>query len=403
VADVERDDYVWLTGDEAARWLALVAADAEPVERLAVRLRRDLTATRTHLVLEQVELRRRARVKFSQADRMFFTRQTLEQATDERLAEWKALRFLPDACVADLCAGIGGDALALAGRGRVLAVERDPCVAWLLDANGRSLGKTGLQVVVADVDRVLDDGAHEFRAGGPRAWHLDPDRRATGTRTTNLAHCQPGPESIERWRTWSSSGAVKLAPATQVPDDLASESQREWVETRGECRQQLLWFGQLALAPGRRSATIVDRGDAPRVVVESAEVVEPFVVDRPRKYIGEPRPAIYAAGLTATLARELEAASLGVEHGYLTCDEPRDDAAWQQFEVLEVLPFDRRRLKAVLRARRWRTVVWKSRGVAADLARLARDMACAGDESGVVLLTEFAGRTWAVLGRSVGA
>ena len=59
--------------------------------------------------------------------------------------------------------------------------------------------------------------------------------------------------------------------------------------------------------------------------------------------------------------------------------------------------YDRKRLKAALRKRRWGRVVWKSRGVKFDLTALSRELSVPGDERGVVLLTEFADRTWAIL------
>ena len=113
-------DYQWLTGDEAGRLLAELAADSAPLHTAVARLRRNLSATRTHLLIDQVELRRRAADKFTHADRMFFTRTALEQATDEWTAAYKAATFhpaasraepveRPDAIFADLCCGIGGD------------------------------------------------------------------------------------------------------------------------------------------------------------------------------------------------------------------------------------------------------------------------------------------------------
>ena len=62
---------------------------------LRERLRKDLSLQRAHLVVEQIELRRRAREKFSLAEKMYLTRKGLEQATDERLAAYKASRFPP--------------------------------------------------------------------------------------------------------------------------------------------------------------------------------------------------------------------------------------------------------------------------------------------------------------------
>src|SRR5688500_18840355 len=119
------DDYRWLIGDDAAGWLARLRDAGPATAALAARLRRDLSAGRVRLLLEQAELRRRAAAKFAAAERMFFTPLGLEQATDETVAAYKSGRF-PAGPRADLCCGIGGDLLALAARGAATGVERQP-------------------------------------------------------------------------------------------------------------------------------------------------------------------------------------------------------------------------------------------------------------------------------------
>src|SRR6266511_2969792 len=61
----------------------------------------------TRAALETALLRRRARAKFRHADRMFFTREALEQASSEPVARHRARRFAGLGVVADLCCGIG--------------------------------------------------------------------------------------------------------------------------------------------------------------------------------------------------------------------------------------------------------------------------------------------------------
>ena len=46
----------WLISDQAQRWVARVAADPDSTLRHSAALRADLSAARTHLVLELVEL-----------------------------------------------------------------------------------------------------------------------------------------------------------------------------------------------------------------------------------------------------------------------------------------------------------------------------------------------------------
>ena len=91
------EEYQWLVSPAAARWLDIAAdTDEKSLVRMSLTLRKDLGVTRTHLVIAQAELRRRAGIKFKHASRMFFTRQLLEQATDDQIAGYKARRWPAD-------------------------------------------------------------------------------------------------------------------------------------------------------------------------------------------------------------------------------------------------------------------------------------------------------------------
>ena len=116
-----RDDFLWLMSEEADPILKQVQgafAERVNVVRIAKSLRKLTTPTRGALVMEQAQLRKKAGQKFTRASRMFFTRRGLEQASGQRLAEYKASRFQSLENVADVCCGIGGDLLSLARRGQ---------------------------------------------------------------------------------------------------------------------------------------------------------------------------------------------------------------------------------------------------------------------------------------------
>ena len=181
----ELADIEWLTGDEAGVVLAELAESTGPLHSAVARLRRTFTAAQTHLLLEQVDLRRRAAAKFTKPAQMFFTRVGLEQSTDEWTARYKAQHFLSTPpfsnstapTVADLCCGIGGDLLALAESASAIGIDLDPIPAHFAAINTAA--------------RVLQTDVTAFDFDGVDAWHIDPDRRATGQRTTNLDYYQP--------------------------------------------------------------------------------------------------------------------------------------------------------------------------------------------------------------------
>src|SRR5581483_9199600 len=61
------------------------------------------------------------------------------------------------------------------------------------------------------------------------AWHIDPDRRPHGRRTTQVALHSPGADEIDRLRAQCPAAAVKLAPAAEAPPHWAAEAQLEWI------------------------------------------------------------------------------------------------------------------------------------------------------------------------------
>ncbi len=195
-------DYEWLTSAAAAPYLARCAEHRGELTRLVGSLRKDLSLERAHLIIEQVDLRRRAREKFSRAGEMSFTRKGFEQATDEQIATYKAGRLpdLPSPAI-DLCCGIGGDLLALARwssiRGVARGVDSDPVTSHIAAVNCARLGMPA-QVLVEDALQVCLDPFSVV--------HLDPDRRADGTRHTRFEDLTPGTDFLaetctETWRS----------------------------------------------------------------------------------------------------------------------------------------------------------------------------------------------------------
>jgi len=115
-------------GEAALLEAATLAPDEAAYLKAHERLRKRYPADLAQAAIETVLLRRKAARKFAHPEGMFFTRDALEQATTEPLARYRAARFAGLGVVADLCCGIGGDALALARVAHVIAVDRDPTI-----------------------------------------------------------------------------------------------------------------------------------------------------------------------------------------------------------------------------------------------------------------------------------
>ena len=412
----ELGDYEWLSGDEAAALAAELADCSEPLHVLVGRLRKRLSASRAHLLLELVELRRRAAGKFSHANRMFFTRLGLEQATDEWVARYKASRFVeqragpraplrssgraptaPVPIVADLCCGIGGDLLALAEHGPVIGVDKNPIVAHLAMANARAmLPKEFSDRVTLSINDVAD-----FDATDVAAWHIDPDRRPACSRTTSPEWSSPGREVIERLLSQQPNGAIKLAPAADVPHEWTDRCELEWISRDRQCRQLVAWHGALAQSPGQHRATILAaRGLALRTV--TGQPNQPIsTADNINHYVFDVDPAVTAARLTGALAAESDLAALAPGPTYLTGGIAIHDAALACFEVEEVLPLQPKTLAGYLRERNIGQLEVKKRGVEIDPEQFRRELKPRGDQSATLLITDHANRHIAIVAQRV--
>jgi len=398
-------DYHWLISEQAAPWIDRAAgAGDQTTLSLVAALRRDLSATRAHLVVEQAALRQRGLRKFAAADRMFFTARALEQATDEGLAAYKAARFASASAVADLCCGIGGDLLSLAARGPATGVDRDPIMAILANANcqavtGEADGRAKNAGLAGATDVVAAD-VESFDLSEFSAWHIDPDRRPGGRRTTRVELHEPGPEFIDRALAAVPQGAIKLAPAATLPPHWEPMAEQEWISRDGECRQLVCWFGELAQHPGARRATIVDdRGQCLRTI--HGQQQDPPLARALAEYIYEPDAAILAAGLSGVLAAEHRLAAIAPGVAYFTSDALVTDPALACFRIEEVLPLDIRKLRQTLRARNIGRLEIKKRVVDVTPEKLRRDLRLSGSESATLLIAPLAGRPTAMLAQRV--
>ncbi|MFI1969554.1 SAM-dependent methyltransferase [Streptomyces cinnamoneus] len=388
------DAFTALLTDEGRRLLDGLR-DYDPARELATatRLRREHPAELVSAALGQARLRQRAVAKFGAEDayRMFFTPHGVEQATRASVALHRARRFeaLGVRRLADLCCGNGGDAIALARAGiSVLAVDRDPLTCEVARANAEALGLSDLIEVrcadVADVDTSTYD-----------AVFVDPARRGGRGRIFDPeAYSPPLSWAVEAARK-APHAALKIAPG--VPHEaIPEDAEAEWISDGGDVKEAVLWFGT---EPGARRATLLPSGAS----LVGQGLPDPSV--RPMgRYLYEPDGAVIRAHLVADVAAELGDGGLVDETiAYVTSDGLRDSAYATAYEITDVLPFNLKRLKAIVRERGIGVAVIKKRGSAVEPEELRKKLKLEGANSCVIVLTRVAGAPTMLLGHPVQA
>jgi hypothetical protein len=347
--------------------------------RLGERLRAEHPPEVVAAALSQQELRLAARAKFRLADRMWFTREGLEQATSEPVARRRAGRVPRDAAVVDLTCGIGGDLIALADGRAALAVDRDPVHLRFALHNAAVYGVADVEGRCADArDVPLPAGAAVF---------ADPARRTGGRRL----RADDGDPPLG-WCLGLAGGgravAVKAAPG--LPDPLVPRGwEAEFVAVGRELKEAALWSP--ALATTRRRATVLGPEGPWTLAATGAEAP----VRPPGRYLVDPNPAVTRAGLVAELAARVGGWKIDDKVGFVSADRPGASPFGRSLEVLDALPWNLKQLRAVLRGRGIGEVQIRKRGSAVDVDELRRRLRLDGDGRATVVLTRVTDRPWA--------
>ncbi len=308
---------------------------------------------------------------------MYFQPLRYEQATSEALSRYKATRAVAGP-IADLCCGIGGDLLGLATRYPVTGVDTDPTCCLFARANANVYHLTNVALRCADAcDFPIDEFA---------CWHLDPDRRPQNRRTIDVAAMQPPLSEMEALLQLNPHGAIKLAPAAVAPERWQEQAELCWLGEQRECKQLLACFGKWAKLPGTRSAILVaEDGQLAGSWTGEADAAVPLC-QHPLDYIIEPHSAIRAAGLSAAVASERGWQQLASGVRYFTAREPCVEAGMRCCRLVEHLPYDRKRVKALLTTRGMGRLEIKTHRARIDPVEEGRRLKVAGHQQATLFI-----------------
>lgn len=379
------EELAWLRS-EAGREACRAMAGGEPADTPAAieRWRARLTPAQVSAAWGQVLLRTAARAKFSRAADMIFDRVGLEQATDEVVAAHKARRFAGCSSVADLCCGIGGDALALAEGREVVAVDWSAVRGMLAEHNACVYGR---KVTSRAADVAFDRPKAD-------AVHVDPDRRAAGRRSHDPDEGSPGLKTLERIVAHYQQASIKLSPGADF-DVLPFEAEIELISHHGECRQAVAWTGRFRSA--HRRATVLPAGES--IAAAPGEPLD-WPASRPpgaELFLYEPDPAVIRAGLVGVLARAFHLQPVDPHIAWLVGESRLHHAFLRTFRVLDVRAWSARPARKWLGDHDIGPLEIKTRGFAGRPEAVLRQLRPAGRRPAVLFLTRIQDRPTAIL------
>ena len=359
--------------------------------QIADQLRRQFASHQAQAVLEQITLRQRAAAKFSRAAEMFFERTALEQASGELISQHRAIRYANiKGWIADLGCSLGGDALALAQHRPVVGIDKSFSRLQLAKHNVELYAPGGFTALQADLATLPLP-----KVGG---LFFDPARRnAQGKRIRHPDAYRPPLDMITQWRQIVPDAAVKLAPG--IPYDAIpqpNDVEMEFIALGYELKEAVAWYGALRGA-ARRRATLLPAGHS----LTDADGDDAVGIRPVGRYLYEPNPAILRARLVTQLGTQLDAGQIDPAIAYLTSDQLQETPFARRFELFDHMPFQLKRLRAYLRARRIGQVTIKKRGSPLDVEQLQKQLKLKGPESATLFLTQIAGQPSILFGRAL--
>ncbi|HEY2910949.1 MAG TPA: class I SAM-dependent methyltransferase [Gemmataceae bacterium] len=391
-------------GQEAIADAAALAPTEAEFLRHFEKLRKRYPAELAKAALETVLLRIRAREKHSNADRLYFTREALEQSSSEAVSKHRAKRFARFGHVLDLCCGIGIDAIELARAGcRVTAIDSDPLRLAMAWANAEACG-AAIQFLEGDVLTMPLPSAD--------AAFVDPSRRDGERRYLDPAKYQPPLSAVLARFPLGFPLAAKIAPGVaqeflasggrKPPDSaelqesgglrppLAKSFECEFISSAGELKECVPWFGELKTA--RRRATVL-----PDASLASDELLD----DPPPRPVGEflfdPDAAVIRAGLLPLLCEQFGAAP--IDHGValLTGEMPAESPFADCYRVEVVAPMQVAKLRGYLRERGVGRATILKRAVEIDVNDVRKQLKLTGSDHRHVIFTQSLGKRVAIV------
>ena len=361
-------------------------------------LKKRYPAELARAALETAIYRLEALVKFPFADKMYFTREALEQASSYEVSSYRAQRYRSFERIADLGCSLGADTLTLvqAARGLVMGLDLDELRLSMAQANLAALDLVDRATFVqADLTRPLP-----FPKDPSWGLFFDPARRAKGRRVFSVRQYYPPLQVLRTWTEVMPALGVKISPGVDLDEVSGYPAEIEFISNHGELKEAVLWFGPLKTA-WRRATVLPGPFSLSADESAGAGLNKPgfdLPLAEPGAYLIEPDPSILRAGLVSKLGKILQASQLDASIAYLTVESPVTTPFGRSWLVEDWMPFGLKRLRTFLRQRNVGSVVVKKRGSPLEPDALAHDLRLKGDEQRVLFLTQMRGKPIVIIG-----
>lgn len=328
---------------------------ADPTRLL---LQSNTSLPRRKELIRQIAARQKARHKlpgwYAEPDLRFPPALSVEQASSEQTAAYKASLVGRPACLVDLTGGMGVDALAFARvADRVIYVEQQPELAELARYNLPLLGGTNVEIRAGNALEVLR------QYPGTADWvYVDPARRDDrGGRVFRLEDCEPNvadPDTLRLLLTKAHRVLLKTSPLIDIDSvrhTLPYVEQTQVVAVDNEVKEVLFMLSENLVADGPIKAVNLRTGPSESHFFSfrrSDESAASIRFGDPQRYLYEPNASILKAGAFRSVADRFGLTKLAPNTHLYTSVELAVDFPGRAFDIRAVVKTDRKTVQALL-------------------------------------------------------
>jgi hypothetical protein len=356
----------------ALEYVAELVRTGTPELSIRKTLETQYTPQECRAILDCVTCRVRYQDKFWRASDWLLTRTAAEQASDSRVASWRAKdlkRLVPGHPLTELGCGIGGDTVFLSREFPVLAYEQDRARALLATHNLSHLGRAEESVV-----KNLPGDLGKLRGA---ILFCDPARRSE-QRLSHPEEWQPPLSEVVRCYTEKRFQvvAIKVAPGIkrQVLEGLNCPLSLTFLSINSDLKEAFIVLGGTTadVVPTPSRAVLLGRNEP--IILSPNHIPLDRVEPAPGHFLHNPDPAILRAEALDTLGHRLRAGMVHPKIGYLVGEKACQDAAATSFRIIETLPLNWNSLKKRLQAMNWTEYEYLGRGVPFSQAEVRKKL-----------------------------
>ncbi len=283
---------------------------------------------------------------------ILYERVALEQSSSEATARYKTT-LMQGQRLFDCTGGLGIDTFFLSTLfDKVVYCEKNPILAGLFSENIKTLKKTNITVHTGDCITILSqypDNSFDWI-------YSDPSRRDTRGRYVGFSRCEPDITGyIELFYKKAPNICIKASPAFEMSEaemQLPGLYTTVVVSVEGECREILFLLNRKASSRSPLVKVVMLAADgAVEVEVERKgdEKLSRICSNTIGRYFYDPDPAIIKSRCSERVAEEFCIPFVNNTIDYMTSERCVIDFPGRIFEVVTVIPWQRKKVKQYLK------------------------------------------------------